>query len=171
MPRKMIHVRDARATDALAISEIYNDAVENSTAIWTDRKVDRADRSQWVAERQAGGFPVLVATSAGQVTGFATYGPFRPYDGYRHTVELSLYVHAAQRGQGIGRSLLAALIDHAGRQDVHTMVAAIEAENTASIALHRALGFSHSGTLPQVGTKFSRWLDLAFLTLVLGASD
>lgn len=164
----MASIRNATLADAAAIAAIYNHAVENSTAIWNDITVDAQNRAEWLATRQADGFPVLVSVNdMDTVTGFASYGAFRPHDGYRHTVELSLYVDTTQRGQGIGRTLLMALIEHAQGSQVHVMVGAIEASNAASIALHKSLGFQHTGTLPQVGTKFGRWLDLAFLTRVL----
>jgi phosphinothricin acetyltransferase len=60
-----------------------------------------------------------------------------------------------------------ALIDAARQREVHAMVGAIDASNGGSIALHRRLGFQHVGTLPQVGFKFGRWLDLALYQLLL----
>ena len=60
-----------------------------------------------------------------------------------------------------------ALIARARASGKHVMVAAIEAGNTGSIRLHEKLGFQQVGLMPGVGTKFGRWLDLAFLQLVL----
>lgn len=169
----MTKIRTATPADAAAIADIYNEAVENGTAIWNRVTVDADNRTQWLRDRHAGGFPVLVSVAEDDtVTGYASYGAFRPFDGYHLTVELSLYVHADRRGQGLGRALLAALVDHArtsGR--VHVMVAAIDASNAASIALHEKHGFALNGTLPQVGTKFGLWLDLAFMTLQLDTGD
>lgn len=162
-----MQVRDARAADAEAISEIYNDAVLNTTAIWNDVTVDAADRAAWIAQRQESGFPVLVATDDDDVVGYATYGSFRPHDGFRHTVEHSVYVRGDQRGSGIGGTLMTQLIERARANGVHVMVAAIESGNTGSLRLHEKFGFVETGRMPEVGTKFGRWLDLVLLQLAL----
>lgn len=164
-----MQIRAAEEGDAKVIAEIYNDAVLNTTAIWNDSTVDVANRIQWMATRQAAGFPVLVAVNEHGVIGYASYGDWRPWDGYRHTVEHSVYVHKNGRGKGVGGMLMAALIEWARNQGKHIMVAGIESENSASIALHRKLGFSDCGRLNQVGCKFGRWLDLTFLQLQLDA--
>ena len=161
-------IQDATAADLPGILLIYNDAVLHSTAIWNETEVDLANRRAWLAERTAAGWPVLVARGeAGHVLGYASYGSWRSIEGFRHTVEHSVYVRAAQRGQGLGAALLQALIARASARGVHVMVAAIERENAASIRLHQRLGFVISGQMPQVGRKFERWLDLTFMQLVL----
>lgn len=162
-----MQIRQAQASDAAAIADIYNDAVLNSTAIWNEITVDEANRAAWIAERQGRGFPVFVAVENDEVVGFSSYGDYRPYDGYRHTVEHSVYVRGDQRGSGIGRALMERLIDVARGTDVHVMVAAIEAGNVPSIRLHEKLGFVETGRMPEVGTKFGRWLDLVLLQLTV----
>lgn len=158
-----MQIRDALPSDAQGLMAIYNHAVAHTTAIWNDTLVDAANRRQWMADRQAQGFPVLVAVDADRVRGYASFGPWRAFEGFRHTVEHSVYVHPDHHGQGLGQSLMQALIERARAQDIHVMVAAIEAGNSASIRLHQKLGFEQTGLMPQVGTKFGRWLDLAFL--------
>ncbi len=161
-------LRPATAHDAAAIAAIYNDAVRHTTAIWNDAEVDAANRRAWMELRHAGGHPVLVAEDAtGAVAGYASFGDFRAFEGYRFTVEHSIYVRADCRGQGIATALMHELIACARRAGKHVMVGAIEAGNTASIALHRRLGFEEVGRMPQVGTKFGRWLDLAWMQLRL----
>lgn len=161
-------IRDASQTDIEGITSIYNDAVEHSTAIWNDSKVDYANRSAWLAERQRAGYPVLVAVDeAGGVLGYASFGDWRAWDGYRHTVEHSVYIRADQRGNGIGKSLMLALIERARGIGKHVMVAGIEANNIGSIRLHEKLGFEQVGHLKEVGVKFGSWLDLVFLQLTL----
>lgn len=161
-------IRDADEADIQGILEIYNHAVAHSTAIWNDTLVDHADRAAWLALRRASGFPVLVADDgSGAVLGYASYGPWRAFDGYRHTVEHSVYVREDCRGRGLGLALLRQLIARARGQGLHVMVAAIEAGNQPSLRLHEKLGFTAEGLLKEVGTKFGRWLDLAFLTLRL----
>lgn len=163
-----LSIRDAQDSDLQAIRAIFNEAVLNTTAIWMDQPVDLANRQAWLAVRRQQGYPVLVAVDADeQVLGYAAYGDWRPFEGFRHTVENSLYVRADQRGQGIGPLLLGALIERAKAAKLHVMVAAIERENSASIRLHLRLGFTITGQMPQVGRKFDRWLDLTFMQLIL----
>jgi phosphinothricin acetyltransferase len=101
------------------------------------------------------------------LAGFASYGIFRAWPAYKYSVEHSVYVDARFRGQGIGRRLLEAVIASAREQDYHVLIGGIDATNRASIALHERMGFTHCGTIQQVGFKFGRWLDLAFYQLAL----
>ena len=158
-------IRDATEADLPAILEIYNDAVANTTAIWNETLVDLANRRDWFAARRARGFPVLVADEDGVVKGYASYGDWRAFDGFRHTVEHSVYVHREARGEGIGRLLMRELITRAASNGIHVMIACVEAGNAASIRLHERLGFRLTGTFSEVGIKFGRWLDLACMEL------
>jgi len=163
-------IRDAGPADIEAVTTIYNDAVEHTTAIWNETKVDIANRLAWLTSRRQIGYPVLVAVDdSDEVLGYASFGDWRPWDGYRHTVEHSVYVRAGQRGSGIGKALMLTLIEKAREIGKHVMVAGIEAGNIVSIRLHETLGFEQVGHLKQVGTKFGIWLDLAFLQLTLDA--
>jgi L-amino acid N-acyltransferase YncA len=101
------------------------------------------------------------------VAGVGSYGPFRPWPGYRFTVEHSVYVARPYRGCGIGRSMVAALIEAARAQGMHAMIAGIDADNSASLRLHAALGFAQVAHFRQVGFKFGRWLDLICVELLL----
>ena len=162
-----MQIRDAETADLPTITEIHNEAVANTTAVWDEQTVDVADRAAWLAERTGQGFPVLVAVDDSGVVGYSTFGPWRARSGYRHTVELSVYVHPDRQGRGLGNELMTALIDRAREHGVHVMIAAIESRNAGSIRLHEKHGFVQTGLLPQVGTKFGGWLDLAFLQLIL----
>lgn len=165
-------IRAATERDAETIAEIYNDAVLNTTAIWNEKTVDHHNRIKWINDRREAGFPVIVAVDdKDAVIGYASYGDWRPWDGYRHTVEHSVYVDKSARGRGAGMALMQALVRLAGEQGKHVMVAGIESENLASIALHKKLGFSEAGRISEVGTKFGRWLDLTFLQLRLDPRD
>jgi urease gamma subunit len=109
-----------------------------------------------LVQRPAGpGYPILVIVDAeNQVLGYASFGDWRPFDGFRHTVEHSVYVRSDQRGNGLGPRLMEVLIERAKGCGKHVMVAAIESGNTASIRLHERIGFVTTGQMPQVGTKF-----------------
>lgn len=162
-----MNIRFATKEDCAAIAEIYNHAVVHTAAIWNDKTVDTDNRIAWFEARQFANFPVLVSEENGVVTGYSSYGDWRAFDGFRHTVEHSVYVHPDHQGKGLGRALLTALIEEARRRGKHVMVAGIEAQNAASLHLHETLGFITTGQMPQVGTKFGRWLDLTFMQLQL----
>ncbi|WP_248732280.1 GNAT family N-acetyltransferase [Pseudomonas sp. MWU13-2517] len=160
-------IRDATEQDLPAIRDIYNDAVRNTTAIWNEQPVDLANRLAWFTARQAQGYPVLVSIENDEVTGYASFGDWRPFEGFRYSVEHSVYVRSDQRGKGVGPRLMEALIERARTCGKHVMVAAIESGNQASIRLHERQGFITTGQMPQVGIKFGRWLDLTFMQLAL----
>lgn len=150
-----------------AIRAIYNDAILNTTALWEYAPRSEATILAWWEAKRSAGYPVLGVEEEGELAGFASWGPFRPFPAYKYSVEHSVYVAAGSRGRGVGRRLLAALVAEAGRRDVHLLVGGICASNTASIALHRSLGFEHAGTVREAGFKFGRWLDLEFWQLRL----
>lgn len=162
-----ISLRDAVHADLPAIRDIYNDAVQNTTAIWNEQPVDLGNRQAWFSARQAQAYPILVAMEHDQVIGYASFGDWRPFEGFRYSVEHSVYIRSDQRGKGLGPRLMHALIERARTGGKHVMVAAIESGNSASIRLHERLGFITTGQMPQVGIKFGRWLDLTFMQLTL----
>jgi len=165
--RPDMSIRFARKADCAAIAEIYNHAVLYTAAIWNDQTVDADNRIAWFEARTIAGYPVLVREEDGVVTGYASFGDWRSFDGFRHTVEHSVYVHPDHQGKGLGRKLLSRLIDEARDCGKHVMVAGIESQNQASLHLHQSLGFVVTAQMPQVGTKFGRWLDLTFMQLQL----
>jgi phosphinothricin acetyltransferase len=162
-----MEIRDASETDASGILRIYNDAVLHTTAIWNDQLSSLEGRVAWLKERQQSGYPVVVAADGANILGYASFGAFRPWDGYRHTVEHSVYVDGASRRGGVGHALMDRLILRAQSMNKHVMVAGIEATNEPSLRLHARLGFVQAGHLRAVGRKFDRWLDLVFMQLIL----
>ncbi|MFG2881126.1 GNAT family N-acetyltransferase [Streptomyces sp. NPDC048297] len=162
----IVTVRPARPDDVEAVRAIRNHAVEHSTALWTQTPQSAVEGAAWLAAHLERG-SAFVAEVEGEVAGFAVYGPWRQLDGYRHTVENSVYVRTDRHGLGIGSVLLEALIASAREAGHHVMIAGIEAGNAASIRLHERFGFDVVGTVPEVGTKFGRWLDLTLMRLRL----
>ncbi len=160
-------IHQAQEAHCAAIAAIYNHAVLHTDAIWNEQTVDTANRVAWMQQRTASGYPVLVAIIDEQVAGYASFGDWRAFEGFRHTVEHSVYVHPDFQGRGVGRALMEQLITAARACGKHVMVAGIESANSASIALHQRLGFVITASMPQVGTKFGRWLDLTFMQLQL----
>lgn len=153
---------------AAAILDILNDAIVYSTALYDYQPRQMQNMVTWFEAKRAGHFPVIgIEDAQGTLLAFGSYGSFRAFPAYKYTVEHSVYVHKNHRGHGLGAHIMQALIAAAKEQDLHAMVGAIDANNAGSIALHERLGFKHVGTLPQVGFKFGRWLDLAFYQLLL----
>ena len=155
-------------SQAPEILAIFNDAIANTTALYDYRARTMADMDAWFDLKERAGYPVLGAfDDAGGLQGFATYGQFRERPAYKYTVEHSVYVDRAVRGRGIGRRLLADLIDLAQEADYHSLIGGIDAENAVSIALHTRMGFERCGRIRQAGFKFGRWLDLDFYQRLL----
>ena len=154
------------ADDAEAIRAIRNDVIEHSTAMWTTKLLTARDGRSWVEENLARR-SAYVAEASGDVVGFANWAPWRPKDGYRHTVEDSVYLVAGHQGRGVGAELLRTLIRSASESGAHVMMASIEATNATSVALHARQGFEVVGTAREVGTKYGRWLDLTMMRLAL----
>src|SRR5918994_1733153 len=119
-------IRDAREPDLAAMLAIYNDAVLTTTAVYDYTPRSGEQQVAWFNAKQEQSLPVLVAEDDGAVIGFASYGPFRPWPAYLHSVENSLYVAPEKRGRGIGSALLPALIQRATERSLHTMIAGID---------------------------------------------
>lgn len=162
-------IRPATEADLPAITDIYNTVIATSTAIYMDDPVTLDDRRAWFAARQAAQYPVLVADDGDGVAGFATFGDFRAFPGYRHTVEHSVHIRADARGRGLGTALVSALFEPARALGKHVMIAGVDAANEGSIRMHERLGFERGAVLREVGRKFGRWLDLAFMQKFLDA--
>ena len=160
-------IRSATEADLPAILAIYNEAILNQTSIWNDVPVDLADRHAWWQTRVAQNYPVLVGQVGEAVCAYASFSDFRPFQGYRYTVEHSIYVTPSMQRRGIGRMLLERLIADAKGLGKHVMVGGIAADNVASLALHARLGFTETARMPEVGFKFGRWLDLVFVQKAL----
>lgn len=158
-----MEIREAVESDFAEITEIYNEVLAHSTAIYNDRPTTVEERLAWWRARQQQGFPVLVATDGSAISGFATFGEFRSWPGYRFTVEGTIHIHASARGQGIGKALLSELIRRATALGKHTMIAGVDSENQASIQFLKRAGFFEVAHLREVGYKFDRYLDLIFL--------
>jgi phosphinothricin acetyltransferase len=165
MPR----IRDAAPADLAAINAIYNFYVPRSTCTWAHEPRSDEEAAQWLAAHQPPApHPATVALDdGGAVIGYAALSPFRPREGYRFTVENSVYVRDDQHGRGVGGALLADLVARARALGHHAIVAGISADQEPSLRLHLRAGFTQVAMLPQVGHKFDRWLDLAMLQLLL----
>jgi phosphinothricin acetyltransferase len=171
-----MRIRDANAAapdDVVAITAIYAHHVRTGTGTFEEAAPDAAAMAARIARVQRARCAWLVAENeAGEVVGFAYYTQIRDRSAYRFTAEDSVYVREDQRGQGVGKALVAALIERAEAQGFRQMVAVIgDAENAGSIGLHLSLGFRRVGVLRSAGWKFGRWLDVVYMQRPLGAGD
>lgn len=164
-------IRPAQKYDLAAIQAIYNPEVLDGFATWNEQPFELSHFEHVLQNLQQQNFPFLVVenTNTQEIAGYADYASFRSFTGYRYTVEHSVYIAPKYMGQGLGKQLLLALIDHAKRHQVHVMVAAIDHANTASIHLHKKLGFKQTGYMPQVGYKLGSWRDLVLMQLTFEA--
>ena len=160
-------VRLAGVADAEAIREIYNREVVESTN--TFDLVPRSAEAQleWLRAHD-GAHPAVVAVDGGgAVLGFGSISPFKERPAYSTTVENSVFVHADHRGAGIGKAIVAELIQLATTHGFHAMIARIVGGNQASIAVHRSCGFELVGVEREVGRKFGHWLDVVEMQRLL----
>ncbi len=165
-----ISVRRARLADCPGILAIYNDAVLTTTASYDYEPRTLAHREEWLAAHEREDLAVLVAeTPSGEIVGWSALNKYHDRVGYRFTTENSVYVAAPWRGRGVGGRLLAPLVAAAQARGLHAIIACIDAQNEASIRLHQRFGFERVGLFRQVGYKFDRWLDVAYLELLLPA--
>lgn len=163
-----IIVRPATQADLPAILEIYNDAVLHTTASYDYEPRTLEHRVAWFEDHRKANYPVFVAVDeAGRVAGWSSLSRFHDRFGYRFTTENSVYVAADQRGKGIGKLLLAPLIESARTLGLHAILAVIDAQNEASLRLHARFGFEKVGLFKQTGFKFGRWLDVVYMELLV----
>ena len=157
-------VRPAVRSDCPGILAIYNDAVLRTTASYDYEPRTLEQREAWFDDHLRDGYPVLVAEDvAGRVVGWSALNRYHDRMGYRFTSENSVYVAEDCQGRGVGSALLGPLIPAARERGLHSIIAAIDAENAASIRLHARFGFEKVGHFRQVGFKFGRWLDVVYM--------
>lgn len=156
-------IREARLEDMPMLLEIYNHVIATSTAIYFDEPLPLENRIAWFHQRAREGYPIFVAEDAAGIAGFSSFGDFRPFPGYRFTVEHSIHVRDGMRGSGIGHKLMEPLLGRAKALGKHAMLGVIDGDNAGSINFHAKLGFEQTAFMPQVGFKFGRWLNLVFM--------
>ncbi len=168
MPR----IRPSRDEDLPAICAIYGHHVLHATGTFETVPPTEAEMGARRADVLAKGLPYLVVEDAGQVLGFAYCQWFKPRPAYRFSAEDSIYLHPDARGRGLGRQLLAALIEQAQQAGLRKLIAVIgDSANAASIGVHRSQGFEPAGVIRSCGWKFDRWLDIVLMEKTLGDGD
>ena len=167
-----VTIRPAAIADLGAITAIYADAVMFGTATYELEPPSLAEMTVRFEALHGQDFP-YICEQAGALLGYAYAGPFRARPAYRFIVEDSIYVAPEAKGKGVGRLLLGALLAEAERRGFRQMIAVIGDghSDSASVRLHKALGFRHSGRLVGSGYKHERWLDTVFMQLELNGGN
>ncbi len=169
-PHPALIIRDATPGDMIAVQRIYSEHVLHGTATFEEVPPSVDDMLQRRAQILAAGMPYLVAIVDGEVAGYCYAAQYRPRVAYRYTIEDSIYLAANQAGKGLGKALLAALIERCEQGPWRQMIAVIAGNNNySSIGLHRSMGFTHAGTQVATGFKFNEWIDVVFMQRALGA--
>jgi phosphinothricin acetyltransferase len=167
-----MQIRTATEADIPEIQSIYAHHVLTGAGTFEEVPPPVEEMAERVAEVLQRGWSWLVATDATGVLGYAYYTQFRDRSAYRFCAEDSVYVREDVRGQGVGKALVARLIDDATGAGMRQMIAVIgDSENTGSIGVHASLGFQMIGTMRAAGIKFGRWLDVVTMQRSLGKGD
>ena len=160
-------IRLAERTDVPAMREIFNEVLRNSNSIYRENEVTLEDRYAWFDEKIEHGFPIFGAYEGDQLVGYAGYGAWRAAQGYRKSVELTIYVDRKFRGAGFGSELMKTIIDQAKVDGHHVMIGAIDSDNQQSINFHKRFGFIETARMPEVALKNNKWLTLVFMQKLL----
>jgi len=167
-----MHIRPSAAKDLPAIQSIYAYHVLHGLASFEEEAPALEDMRRRYEDVVRQGLPYLVAEEKGEVLGYGYCTLYRTRSAYRYTLEDSIYVKEGRQGKGIGKALLAELIERCAALNYRQMIAVIgDSANAASIAVHASLGFVRAGNLRSSGYKFGRWVDSVLMQLPLGAGD
>lgn len=160
-------IRDADTADAAEIAAIWNDFIQDTAITFTTELKSSDVIAAEIQARRDVGIRFIVAEREGHIAGFATAAQFRSGPGYAHTFEHTVMVRKGSEGLGIGRLLVHHIEQAVLAKGGHVLIAGTSGENPEAIAFHEALGFERVACMPEVGTKFGRWMDLVFLQKIL----
>lgn len=167
MSAALTHIRDARAADAEDICVIYNQGIEDRVATLETELRTPEERRQWLVARGQR-YPVIVGTAEGKVVGWGSLNSFNPRPAYDHVADFSVYVERTWRGKGVGRALLAALIEKARSLGYHKLVLAAFPSNDQGMRLYERVGFRQVGVYKEQGRVDGRWVDIVIMEKLLG---
>jgi L-amino acid N-acyltransferase YncA len=158
-------IRKADIEDLKFVLEIYNEAVLNTVATFDTEPRTMEQQKTWF-EHHGDRHPLLVAEDDGEVVGWASLSAWSDRRAYDDTVEISLYVRAENRGRGVGKALMQAVVEAGKAAGLHSIIARIAGGNEASIRLHRSAGFQDIGVMREVGWKFGRRINVHLMQLI-----
>jgi len=159
----MATIRYANSGDAAAIAAIWNPQILDTAFTFDHRVYSVDDIAAMIVQRQVAGHAWVVVEHEGQISGFASFAPFRQGDGYGRTMEHTIFLDPEAGGDGLGELLMQAVEHEARARGVHSLIACVTGENSVALKFHRNLGFATVGRIPQAGWKFGRWIDLVIL--------
>jgi L-amino acid N-acyltransferase len=162
-------VRAASEADLPGIAQIYDREVLDGIATFMTEPYTPERWRQWLGDHARPRHPVVVAAEGPRVLGWASLSVWSPRQAYDRTVESSVYVHPAAQGRGIGRALMADLLERGGRGGACVVIARVVDQNPASVRFHELLGFTTVGVMRRIGEKFGRLLDVRIMDLHLDA--
>jgi L-amino acid N-acyltransferase len=155
-------IRRATSKDIPAITEIYNEAILTTDASFDTEPKTIKEQRKWFKEHGPRN-PILVAEIGNDVVGWASLSQWSDRCAYADTAEISLYIKEAFRNQGIGKSLIPAILTEGKKAGLHTVIARITSSNSVSLNLHKQFGFENIGTMREVGRKFGKLLDVCMM--------
>ena len=165
-------IRDATEADIPEVQAIYAHHVLHGAGTFEETPPSVEDMLARFRAISGRGWSYIVSTDATGVLGYGYYAQFRDRSAYRYSAENSIYVRDDVRGQGVGKALVLALLDHAERAGFRQMIAVIgDSENVGSIGVHSSVGFQRCGLLRASGLKFGRWVDTVYMQRPLGRGD
>lgn len=161
----MLTIRRATLDDLPQITEIYNNAIERTTATFDTGPKTREQQESWFSSHDER-HPVLVAAENGLITAWASLSMWSYRNAYVDTAEISVYVSEEHRRKGIGKQLMTSIIREGKTAGLHTLIARIAGSNKVSVDLCLSLGFQYIGTMREVGKKFDTLLDVHLMQLI-----
>jgi phosphinothricin acetyltransferase len=161
-----MNIRSVSSDDDDEIAQIYNHYIATSHATFELEPIDADEMNRRIIDTLNQGYPYLVADEGDLINGYAYGRPFRPRPGYRHAVEVAVYVHPKRQGHGVGKLLYETLLPMLFNGGAHTLIATIALPNDASVRMHESFGFTKAGHFREVGRKFDRWIDVGYWQLL-----
>jgi phosphinothricin acetyltransferase len=161
----MLNIIRATIEHIESIADIYNDAVQNSTATFDTEPKSVEEQRLWFNEHNKK-YPILVAEEDNAIVGWASLNRWSGRCAYEDTAEISIYIKEEYRGKGVGTELLKKILDQGKNEGLHTVLARIADGSEASIRLHKNAGFEYIGVMKEVGKKFGKLLDVHIMQLI-----
>lgn len=162
----MLTIRPATEKDQFAILDIYNEAVENTTATFDTEQRSAENQMLWF-KKHKNNHPVIIGEEDDIIKGWASLSPWSDRKAYDGTVEVSVYVHHDHRGKGIGKKLLEIITLEGKKVNNHTIISRISAGNEISIHIHEQIGYRHIGVMKEAGIKFGKYIDVYFMQYMI----
>lgn len=162
-----MHIRDCVPSDATAICELYNHYIENSIATFEEQVVSVSEMKQRIKQYSADYPWIVLENERAEVVGYAYASQWLSRSAFKHTTEITVYIHPEQGNKGFGQRLYETLIPMLSAHGFHVVIAAISLPNAGSIKLHESFGFEKVAHFDEVGYKFDRWIDLGHWQLML----